>query len=120
VIPAYEEHIKKMFVLAGVDLKNAVKYATMVVEIESTLAAIALPSDDTRNPVETYHNYTLAGLQKLAPHVFVGDKDADSVLLSALSPDTKLTRFVVSEPSVLKAVNKLVEGISPVTWVVYL
>ena len=63
----YIEHVTKMFALAGDSPDQAAKEAASVMEIETALAKASTARVDLRIPEKTYHIYTVADFQKLAP-----------------------------------------------------
>ena len=63
----YVEHISKMFVLAGVKLREAVVDADDVMAVENQLAASALPPEDLQDPTKLYHPGTIEPLQGEVP-----------------------------------------------------
>jgi len=63
----YVEHVKKMFVLAGVAPDQAAKEAAAVLEIETALAKASMSRTEMRDPQKIYHIYTTDELAKLTP-----------------------------------------------------
>ena len=59
----YQEHITKMFLLAGTSNTEALSAAAEVMAVEYTLAANALPPEDLQDPTKLYHPGDLKALQ---------------------------------------------------------
>ena len=64
----YVAHITKMFTLAGDTPEQAAKEAAAVMKIETAMAKASLSRTEMRDPTRTYHIYTIAELDKLAPN----------------------------------------------------
>jgi endothelin-converting enzyme/putative endopeptidase len=63
----YQQHVAKMFELAGATSADAATRARAVMKIETTLAKASLSRVDQRDPYKIYHRTTLAELQKETP-----------------------------------------------------
>jgi endothelin-converting enzyme/putative endopeptidase len=63
----YEEHIARMFVLAGEKEADAKAHAKLVMAFETTLARASMSNVDRRDPQKVYHRIDRAGLEKGAP-----------------------------------------------------
>ncbi len=98
----YVDHITRMFILAGDSPDLAAKEAASVMKIETALAQASTPRVDLRIPEKTYHIYTVADFQKLAP-------DFD---FTVYFKDIKVGQFGtlnVATPSFFKALNQLID-----------
>ncbi|NDV83809.1 M13 family metallopeptidase [Bacteroides sp. 51] len=60
----YEEHIVKMFLLAGFDESAATKAQKAIMNIETRLAKVARSRVDLRNPYANYNKMTVEALKK--------------------------------------------------------
>jgi putative endopeptidase len=97
----YLEHMTRMFTLAGDAPQQAAKEAAAVLEIETALAQASTSRTDMRDPEKTYHIYTVADFEKLAP-------DFDfSVYFKAVKVRSFDT-LNVATPDFFKAVNELI------------
>ena len=97
----YLEHMTRMFTLAGDAPQQASKEAASVMEIETALAQASTSRTDMRDPEKTYHIYTVADFEKLAP-------DFDfSVYFKAVKVRSFDT-LNVATPDFFKAVNELI------------
>lgn len=65
----YEEHVAKMFELAGYDAAQAQKAAADVMKIETRLAQAAYEKVKLRNPHANYHKVSLDELKQQVPGV---------------------------------------------------
>ncbi|HVF16434.1 MAG TPA: M13 family metallopeptidase [Steroidobacteraceae bacterium] len=63
----YQQHVAKMFELAGASAMDAAARAQAVMRIETSLAQASLSRVDQRDPYKIYHRVTLAELQKETP-----------------------------------------------------
>lgn len=64
---AYEKHIAAMFVLNGMQLREAGRAAADVLKIESQLAKASMTRELRRNPENIYHRIEIEGVSKLVP-----------------------------------------------------
>ena len=65
----YEQHVARMFALAGWDEQQAQQAAKDVLAIETRLARAAKSAVDLRNPYDNYNKMTVADLQRQAPGI---------------------------------------------------
>ena len=108
----YLAHVTKMFTLAGDSPERASTEAAAVLRIETALAQGSMDRVARRNPDNTYHIYTVAKLEELAPDFNFG------AYWSAI----KVGRFDtlnVSTPDFFKAVNELIEKEPADAWKAY-
>ncbi|MFZ9595266.1 MAG: M13 family metallopeptidase [Bdellovibrionia bacterium] len=63
---AYQEHLEKMFVLIGEEVREAKKSAAQVFEFEKKLAQVSMERVDRRDPEKIYHRIELEGLKKIS------------------------------------------------------
>jgi len=64
----YQQHIAKMFVLAGWDEKTGAAWAATVMGMETKFAEATLDNVALRDPASVDHNTTFAQLQAMVPH----------------------------------------------------
>ena len=67
LLARYQEHIERMFRLAGVAEQTAKSRAQAVLEIETSLAAVSLDRVTRRDPYKNYNKLTRTELTKLTP-----------------------------------------------------
>jgi putative endopeptidase len=86
----YEEHVAKMFTLAGDDGAKAASEAKSILELETKLADASLTRVELRDPEKTYHKMGRAELRTLTPNWSwenyfqeIGYTNIDSVDVSA-------------------------------------
>jgi putative endopeptidase len=65
----YQQHIGRMFELAGDDIDKARAEAKIVVALETKLAQSAMNRVQRRDPNATYNKMTVAQLQQLTPNI---------------------------------------------------
>ncbi|WP_415545684.1 M13 family metallopeptidase [Gluconobacter potus] len=102
---AYQAYIAKMLTLEG--WPDAEKNAQAVVDLETALAKVEVPRDQTRDPLKTYNPMPVSELQKLAP-----DFDWATFLISAGLPAEGLEnrKIDVREPAGIKAMATVLKG----------
>jgi putative endopeptidase len=98
----YVDHVTKMFILAGDSADRAAKEAASVMEIETALAKASTPRVDLRDPEKTYHIYTVADFQKLAP-------DFDFTVYFKDIQVGQFDTLNVATPNFFKALNELID-----------
>ncbi len=98
----YIEHVTKMFTLAGDSPDQAAKEAASVMEIETALAKASTARVDLRIPEKTYHIYTVADFQKLAP-------DFDFTVYFKAVKVRQFDTLNVATPDFFKALNELID-----------
>ncbi|XP_063707260.1 endothelin-converting enzyme homolog isoform X2 [Culicoides brevitarsis] len=69
VLDAYLDYMTKVAVLLGANESDAKIQMQGVIDFETELAKITIPSEDRRDEEAMYHNMTLAELQDLAPFI---------------------------------------------------
>ncbi|WP_407646364.1 M13 family metallopeptidase [Gluconobacter vitians] len=102
---AYQAYIAKMLTLEG--WPDAEKNAQAVVDLETALAKVEVPRDQTRDPLKTYNPMPVSELQKLAP-----DFDWSAFLISAGLPAEGLEnrKIDVREPAGIKAMATVLKN----------
>ncbi|MBF0860579.1 M13 family metallopeptidase [Gluconobacter kanchanaburiensis] len=102
---AYQAYIAKMLTLEG--WPDAAKNAQAVVDLETALAKVEVPRDQTRDPLKIYNPMPVSELQKLAP-----DFDWTTFLITAGLPAEGLEnrKIDVREPAGIKAMATVLKG----------
>ncbi|MCX7070722.1 MAG: M13 family peptidase [Gammaproteobacteria bacterium] len=108
----YQAHIEKMLKLAG-DPEAAAK-ARAVYGFEAALAKIQWTKIDNRDPQKTYNKVELTRLAALAPGFDF------TAWLAAAGLAGKLDYLIVSQPSYLTGMARLMETVPLATWKTYL
>lgn len=99
----YQEHVAKMFQLAGWDEQKARKAAADVMAIETRLAEAAYEKVKLRDPHANYHKMTLAELKKEIPGL-----DWDMYFTTIGLP--QVTELNVGQPEPLKEVADILKN----------
>ncbi|HXN11097.1 MAG TPA: M13-type metalloendopeptidase [Steroidobacteraceae bacterium] len=107
----YAQHVTKMLELAGDGM--AARDAKAIIELETALAKIQWTKVDNRDPVKTYNKFPYAQLPTLAPGY--GWKS----YLSASGVMTRTDYLIVSQPSYIAGVDKLLESTPLPVWKAY-
>lgn len=101
----YQQHIAKMFQLAGYDEATAQKAVKSVMNIENRLAKAARTQVELRDPHANYNKMTAAELQKAyAPAVWEA--------LCGIAGQENLKEVIVGQPAALKEVNDIINTVS--------
>ncbi|HEX2572187.1 MAG TPA: M13 family metallopeptidase [Polyangia bacterium] len=110
---AYQEHMVKMFGLAGETPEQAARSAEAVLRIERALAEASLSRVDRRDPNKIYHRLNLVGLESTAPRF-----PWKEFLREAKHPEVKDINVAV--PAFFTALNQLVAKEKMDAWRAYL
>ena len=105
----YEEHVGRMFALAGDDVKNA----KVVMTVETALAKDSMDRVERRDPYKVYHRMTLTEVKKLAPS-FDWEALFDGFGVSKTAPVN------VAEPGFFKGLEARIAQVKPAEWKSYL
>jgi putative endopeptidase len=108
----YQQHVEKMLAMAG--HAQAAKEAAQVVALETDIARAQWSAVQNRDPVKTYNKLTLAELKALMQGF---DWDA---YLKGVGVAGKIDSVIVSQPSFLAEVDKLIEATPLPVWKAYL
>lgn len=108
----YRAHIEKMLGLAGD--KDAAAKAKAIFGFETELAKLQWDKVENRDPLKTYNKFELAKLAELAPGF-----DFTS-WLAAGSMAGKVDYLIVSQPSYITGMAKLLQSAPLDTWKAYL
>nr|WP_307727811.1 M13-type metalloendopeptidase [Massilia sp. TS11] len=108
----YVTHIEKMLALAGD--KEAAAHAQAVMALETELAKVQWSRVENRDPVKTYNKVEIAKLGELMPG-FQWKAWLDGVGIAG-----KTSYVIVSQPSYLQGLDKVIAGTDLATWKAYL
>ncbi len=108
VLGKYRAHIEKMLTLVGD--KDAAAKSKQIVELETRLARAQWTKVQNRDPVKTYNKLDLAKLNALTKGY-----DWKSYLATA-NIEGKVTYVIVSQPSYLKAFNRILRTTPLTAW----
>jgi endothelin-converting enzyme/putative endopeptidase len=98
---AYVDYIEQVFTLSGIE--NGAEKARAVMDLETRLADAHWEQERTREITEIYNEYTLEGLQALAPE-FNWAVNLDTLGLGGRD------HFVVTTPSAISAAGEIFSG----------
>ena len=107
----YLAHIQTMLELSG--SKTAIEDAKNILELETKIAQIQWTKVENRDPVKTYNRIELNKLNKLAPDFAWNDYLIDTGLKD------KINYLVVSQPTYIKKLNKILKDTPIKTWQAY-
>jgi len=107
----YIAHITKMLSMRGD--KNAAKEARDIVALETAMAKVQWTPVQNRDPVKVYNKVELAKLDKLMPNFDWKQ------YMSAAGADSKLDYVIVSQPSYLSGLDKLIKATPLPVWKEY-
>lgn len=109
----YLAHVERMLVLGGAKKADAKKQAQQVMQLETELAKVAQSREERRNPEKLYNKIDRAGVEKTAPSM------AWNRFFESLGrPD--IQDVVVTSPTYLAGVDKLLRTTKPDVWRAYL
>ncbi|KFI07864.1 M13 family metallopeptidase [Massilia sp. BSC265] len=107
----YQQHVGKMLALAG--HQDAEAKAARIVALETEIARVQWSAVENRDPVKRYNKMSVAELRKLVPGI-----DWD-VYLKGVGVAGKADSVIVSQPSYMAAVDKLIAATPMETWQPY-
>ncbi|HEX8404779.1 MAG TPA: M13 family metallopeptidase, partial [Duganella sp.] len=107
----YQGHVEKMLALAG--HANAAQEAAQIVALETEIARVQWSEVENRDPVKAYNKMNFAQPKALMPH-FDWKAWAQGVGVQG-----KVDSLIVSQPSYLAALDKLIAATPLETWRAY-
>ncbi len=109
----YQQHVSRMLALAGQSQAAADADARAIVALETAMAQIQWDKVALRDPVKAYNKLALSKLPTLAA-------DFDwSTWLADTGIAGKVDYVIVSQPSYIKGVNRLLKSTPLATWQAY-
>jgi putative endopeptidase len=111
---AYKQYVTTLFVLTGTSQDQAAKNAATVFRIESALAKIQLSRTQMRDPNVTYNKFSLAGFEKVTPHL------KWSAILPKLRIKGAVDSVLVGQPEFFKSADAMLTAVPVEDWKVYL
>ena len=109
----YQEHVTKMFALAGDPADRAAEEAATVMRIETELARASRTRVELRDAEKNYNLMTIAEFQALTP-----DWSWENFLRQIGAPPVEAVN--VRQPEFFKAVNRELSSVPVADWKVYL
>ena len=106
-------HVGKMFQIIGLPTNDALRAASKLMEMETTLAKASRKREDLRDPFANYHKMTRSNLAKLTPNI-----DWNEFLTTVNL--NKVDTVIVGQPEFLTALNDALTHYSPQDWKNYL
>lgn len=107
----YKHYIEEMLTLSGD--KSAKTDAVNILNLESQLANIQWTKVENRDPVKTYNNVKLTHLNKIMPQY-----NWQQYLMAA-GLKNKLTYLIISQPSYLQNLDKIIQKTPLTVWQSY-
>ncbi len=112
----YQDHVAKMFVLAGAQDAAAKKQAQTVMAIETALAKASMDKVERRDPNKIYHRLERAGLKKAAPHFVWDTYFADIGAPSVQQINVLVPQFFTGMDKLIAQKNKLADLKTYLRW----
>ena len=109
----YEQHVTKMFALAGDAPEKAAAEAKSVMSIETALAKASRTRVELRDPEKNYHLMPLAEMKTLTP-----DWSWENYLRAVGAPS--MAQINVRQPEFFKEMNQTLSGVTLPDWKIYL
>ena len=109
----YEQHVTKMFALAGDAPEKATAEAKTVMSIETALAKVSRTRVELRDPEKNYHLMPLTEMKTLTP-----DWSWENYLRAVGAPS--MAQVNVRQPEFFKEMNQTLSGVGLPDWKIYL
>ena len=109
----YQQHVEKMFELAGDAPEQAASEAKTVMSIETALAKASRTRVELRDPEKNYNLMTLAEVKTLTP-----DWSWESYLHTVAAPPVQ--QINVRQPEFFKEMNRELDSVAIPDWKIYL
>jgi endothelin-converting enzyme/putative endopeptidase len=103
---AYQEHVAKMFAIAGYPPDVAAAQAQAVLNVETALAKVAMDRVSLRNPNARYHKLPVSELTKLAP-------DFDWTAYFATLKTPAFTELNITSPAYIEGLEGVLKTSTP-------
>ena len=110
---SYLVHLKKMFMLTGVDEATSSANAAIVYKLEKRLASASMTKLEMRDPNKIYNKMNLEGLQKVSPVI---NWTLHFQEIGLQNPGD----FIVGQPAFVSELSKMMNDFSVDDWKVYL
>ena len=110
---AYLVHLKKMFMLTGVDEATSSADAAIIYKLEKRLASASMTKLEQRDPHKIYNKMNLEGLQKISPEI---NWTLHFQKVGLENPGD----FIVGQPAFVSELSKMLNEVSVDDWKVYL
>jgi putative endopeptidase len=104
----YQGHVEKMLALAG--HANAAQEAAQIVALETEIARVQWSEVENRDPVKAYNKMSFGQLKALTPHFDW------SAWAKGVGVQGKVDSLIVSQPSYLAGLDKLIAATPLETW----
>jgi putative endopeptidase len=111
---AYIRYATTLFTLTGSSEAEAAKNAATIFRMESALAKTQLSRTEMRDPNVTYNKFSLAGFEKLTPHLNW------SQILPKLKIKGVVDSVLVGQPEFFKSADAMLTSTSVDDWKTYL
>jgi putative endopeptidase len=109
----YVAHVQKVLELIGEDAATAAKHAALILDLETSLAKVALTRVEKRDPYKLFHVMTRAEVATLTPGF-------DWTTYLTAQGVGSVASINVTEPAFFKEVARLIGATSLDTWKTYL
>ncbi len=107
----YQQHVEKMLSMAGD--AQAAQHAKEILELETAIAKIQWTKVELRDPIKAYNKVELSKLNEVLPGFDW------AAYLQALGVEKKISYLIISQPSYLKELAKIIEATPVDTFKVY-
>jgi putative endopeptidase len=113
LLAKYQNHVQKMFELAGETESQATADANAVLELETALAQAQMDNIRRRDPKNINNKMSLAELRELAPAI-----DWNAYLKAVNAPPSP--HYIVTSPDFMRTISKLLKELPIDRWRAYL
>ena len=110
---AYLAHLKKMFMLTGIDESISNTEAVIVYKLEKRLASASMTKLEQRDPHKIYNKMNLDDLQKISPEI---NWTLHFQQIGLQNPGD----FIVGQPLFVSELSKILKDVSVDEWKIYL
>ncbi|HLN19842.1 MAG TPA: M13 family metallopeptidase [Bacteroidales bacterium] len=113
ILQAYNDHLKKMFILLKYSEESAAKNAQTIMNIETRLAKVSFTNVENQDPQKTYNKVTIDDLAKLAPGF-----DWKAYMVNIGYP--QITEVNAYQPAFLKELGRMMQTVPVEDWKTFL